>query len=261
MTDPVRALDDAWRMLWRVAARVPPAECVITSDITMGTLHVPIPPLNGVTTTRFSPESADARITEVVAWYHERHMPCLWWVGPTDTPTDLAERLLARGFVEEEGTVPGMVANLDRLPDEPGPPGIEVARVEEPTAYRETCDIMAAGFGLPLEVADAFERLASLGFEDDVSLRTFIARIDGRPVGTSLGVLGEGTVGIFNVATLPDARGRGVGRAVTLAAMRDAAEHGAGMAVLQSSPISHSVYERLGFDDVAHYRIFVGPPG
>ncbi len=64
-------------------------------------------------------------------------------------------------------------------------------------------------------------------------------------------------LGIFNVATVPAARGRGVGRAVTLAALRDGAGAGCRMAVLQASEMGHPVYERLGFRDFAAYDIYV----
>ena len=64
-------------------------------------------------------------------------------------------------------------------------------------------------------------------------------------------------LGVFNVATVPGARGRGVGRAVTLAALRDGAAAGCRMAVLQASEMGHPVYERLGFRDFGAYDIYV----
>ena len=59
------------------------------------------------------------------------------------------------------------------------------------------------------------------------------------------------------VATLPEARGRGLGRLVTLAALRDARERGAGAAVLESSQMGYALYGRLGFQDVGRYRLLV----
>src|SRR5205809_413620 len=82
---------------------------------------------------------------------------------------------------------------------------------------------------------------------------------DDRPVGTALGVVDGPVLGIFNVATVPDARRRGVGRAVMLAAMRDGANRGCRLAVLQSSDMGHTVYERLGFRDFGTYELWSHP--
>lgn len=57
--------------------------------------------------------------------------------------------------------------------------------------------------------------------------------------------------------TVADARGRGFGRAVTLAAMHAGAEAGAAVAVLQSTEMGHGVYRRLGFEEFGRYRDLV----
>jgi predicted acetyltransferase len=59
---------------------------------------------------------------------------------------------------------------------------------------------------------------------------------------------------ILNVTTIPEFRGRGFGRALTLAAMRAGAELGARIAVLQSTEMGHGVYRRLGFEPFGRYR-------
>lgn len=258
-TSAIEALDDAWRVLYAAGARVPPAEVVVAADVTYGSMGVPVPPLNNVFAARFGREDAGQRIDEVVAWYRARDVPLLWWVSPADRPADLAELLVAHGFVEESETAPGMVADLTALPAEPPPVGIDIELVRDARALAEACEVLVAGFGLPAVAGEALARLGALGFGADVPLHTFIARMGGKAVGTSLGVVAGRSIAVFNVATLSEARGRGVGRAVTLAAMRDGAEHGAEIALLQSSAMGHPVYERLGFRDFADYRIFLRP--
>ncbi len=253
----IEALDDAWRVLYATGAQVPPAEVVVAADVTYGSMGVPVPPLNNVFAARFGQEDAGKRIDEVVAWYRARDVPMIWWVSPADRPAELAELLVARGFVEENETAPGMVANLSGLRTEAPPPGIDIELVRDARALAEACEVLVAGFGLPAVAGEALARLGALGFGADVPLHTFIARLDGRAVGTSLGVMAGRATALFNVATLPEARGRGVGRAVTLAAMRDGATHGAEIALLQSSAMGHSVYARLGFRDFAAYRLFL----
>ena len=64
-------------------------------------------------------------------------------------------------------------------------------------------------------------------------------------------------VGIYSVATVPDARGGGLGRAVTLAAMRDGATAGARHAILESSSMGLPVYSRLGFVEAGRYEVLI----
>ena len=68
----------------------------------------------------------------------------------------------------------------------------------------------------------------------------------------------DGIVAIYNVATVPAARRRGAGAAVTAAAMADAQVDGARWAILETSEMGRSVYERLGFRRVAEVAIYAG---
>ena len=152
-----------------------------------------------------------------------------------------------------------MVATLDNLPDETPPRDLQVERVEDAGAFREACQVIAEGFGAPMEIADAMARFAETAIGDDQAQRVFLVRSEGKAVGTALGVAEGQILGVFNVATVPEVRRRGVGRAVMLATMRDGAARGATLAVLQSSDMGHAVYERLGFEDFGTYDVWSHP--
>jgi predicted acetyltransferase len=70
-------------------------------------------------------------------------------------------------------------------------------------------------------------------------------------VATSILFNGAGVVGIYGVGTIPQARHRGVGAAMTLESLLDAHQQGYHFAVLFSSRMGYSVYKRLGFREVA----------
>jgi ribosomal protein S18 acetylase RimI-like enzyme len=66
-----------------------------------------------------------------------------------------------------------------------------------------------------------------------------------------------GAAGIYNVATIEAERGRGIGAAMTAAAIRHGAARGFTVATLQASTMGRPVYERLGFRfvcDLVPYR-------
>src|SRR4029078_1725388 len=88
----------------------------------------------------------------------------------------------------------------------------------------------------------------------------FLARADGRAVSSSLAIEIDRSVGVFGVATLPDARGRCSASAITAAAV-DWARDRADLAWLQASKEGRPVYERMGFRAVADWDVWLLPPG
>jgi ribosomal protein S18 acetylase RimI-like enzyme len=240
----------------RSAQVMPGWEGAIEDDVLYLTANVPIAPVNVVGSARFTARNADRRIDQVLVWFGGRGLPVAWWVCDRDAPPDLEARLEAKGFVREELT-PGMVVDLADVPAEPAPTGVEIEWVRDEPTYAIASATMAAGFGAPAQLGDVFAAMAVLGFDEAAASRTYLARLDGVPVATSLGLLVEDVLGIFNVATLEHARRRGIGRAVTLAALVDGPARGARRAVLQSSEDGHHVYEALGFRDFGTYRMLV----
>jgi GNAT superfamily N-acetyltransferase len=152
------------------------------------------------------------------------------------------------GFTNEL-ELPGMAAHADDVPA-PETNGLAISRVSGGPDLDDALETVAAGFGAPASA------MAPLYTPDVValdSLSLYLGRADGAPVSTSVGLDVDDTVGIFNVATPPEHRGRGYGAALTATAAREGFGNGAELAWLQSSAMGHSVYERLGFRDIATY--------
>ncbi len=84
----------------------------------------------------------------------------------------------------------------------------------------------------------------------------FVGEVDGRPAAVAGVWLLGADAGIGWVATLPDARRRGLGALVSARAVEYAFDHGASMAALQASPSGRGVYERIGFKTVGLDRIW-----
>ena len=57
----------------------------------------------------------------------------------------------------------------------------------------------------------------------------------------------EGDCGVYAVATVPEARGRGLTSALLAHALADARERGCTTTTLEATRMGHSVYERLGY--------------
>ena len=255
MPDPADVVDAGSAVFAEANERTPGFRGLVDRDVILGSTGLSFARTNWAAAARFTPGNAEARIRDVVRWFDDLGVPFVWRLGPADQPSDLADRLEADGFSLDPDDMPGMAAPLDSLPPVELPEDVTLELVREPGAFREWLDVMVEGFGMPPAIGDAYMGFAALGFGDELPTRSLLAQFDGRPVATALGVLTGDGVSIANVATVPDMRGRGIGRAVTLATMHAGAQAGARIAVLQSTEMGLGVYERLGFRTFGRYKV------
>ncbi len=84
----------------------------------------------------------------------------------------------------------------------------------------------------------------------------YMAYLDGTPIGTSTVYYGAGVAGIYNVAVAPEARGRGIGGALTLQPLLDARRMGYRAGILQATKMGFPVYQGLGFEQNCNVGCF-----
>jgi ribosomal protein S18 acetylase RimI-like enzyme len=155
----------------------------------------------------------------------------------------------------QEGRIPGMIAT-EREVQSSAVPDLQVLRVETADGFAQSLAIAAAGFEIPAEILAPLYALEVTGLD---GLNVYLARVGGQDVTTAINVVAGDAVGIYNVATPPEHRGRGYGGAITEHAARDGFAAGAEFAYLQSSSLGESVYRRLGFREVETYTLFTRP--
>lgn len=214
--------------------------------------------LNGAVLARLREGTEDGRIAQVMAWFREKTVPWRWIVGPLSLPEDLGPRLVAAGM-RAASDHPGMVLRLDRMRDEPpAVPGLEVREVLGERDFSAWADVQRETWGLSEEADHAWrEAHLRLGLGANRPLRNYIAMLEGEPVGGAAVFFAEGVAGIYNVCVVPSARGRGIGREVTLAPLRTARDLGYNLSTLGSSDLGLPVYLRIGYEEVCRIRVYV----
>jgi len=180
---------------------------------------------------------------------------------PQGVSAAAARSVVALGFADQ-GAMPAMAVDIDRMAATSLPPGCAWARIGEGGGARGWSEAFAAGYGVPMGLARLFspEELGA-DMAGDAQTQYFAIVRDGRAVATSLLYLADGLAGIYCVATVPEERGKGLGAHVTAEALRAAQALGYGVGVLQSSLAGHSIYLGLGFEDLATVPMFVRMPG
>lgn len=214
------------------------------------TPEIPYPLPNGVMRANLAAGDADAEIDRVSRHFQAHKLPALWWLWPSSKPDDLADRLVAHGWTAAEGT-PGMAADLQQLPAEaPAAENLEIVRVANDDLLRQWRDVMEIGFELPERLAALFYDLGvHAGFGASAWWHNFVGLLDGKPVACGSLVYGAGVAGIYNIATLQEARGKGIGTAITNHALIHARAMGYRVAILGATEMGYRIYERLGFKE------------
>ncbi|MGH2978133.1 MAG: GNAT family N-acetyltransferase [Solirubrobacterales bacterium] len=88
------------------------------------------------------------------------------------------------------------------------------------------------------------------------SLHCYVARVDGRPVCCAAGHYHNGDFSVTLVATLPEARGRGLAGRLLTHALHDARERGCTTTSLQATKMGAGVYRMLGYRDLGAVQMW-----
>jgi GNAT superfamily N-acetyltransferase len=156
----------------------------------------------------------------------------------------LVERLLERGLVEDEDPLRVGMA-LDSQPS--GLSDVEVRRAQTVDDRRLAARIASAVFAGPYVEPPP----------PDPGTVTYLAYLDGAPVGRATGSFTDHGVTLFGAAVLPEARGRGAYRALVHARWRDAVARGTPLAVTDAGSRSRPILARLGFRELCTIRALI----
>ena len=257
----LQAMDENLWAFWRDYGRGPGAELHEGTDLRWFASGVPLAVFNGVPHVRLAEDGVGPALARIQASVSRRGVPAMWWVGPNSRPADLAARLERHGLTLAR-TMIGMAIELGALDGEvAAPTGLRIEHVRGPEMRRLWARLLGEGSGFGGVAAQALADIeANLPDADYLRKPRYIGFLSGRPVGTSVLVPAAGLAGVYAVSTIPDARGRGIGAAMTALPFIEARAQGYRMGILQATAMGHAVYRRLGLRDVCEYRCYVQPP-
>jgi len=214
--------------------------------------------MNLVVCTDLPSEAADELIASALAHFKSRNIEKLSWLANDgEQATELKKQLVAQGLTFKESFAVEMAVDLTGLPEVPSmPSGLTIIRVEDYSTLKEWIHVASVGFGVPGRIeavwCDFFEEAVL-----EPPFQTYLALLNGKPVATSQLFTSAGVAGIYNVTCLPEARGRGIGAAITLEPLLDAREMGYRIGILQASAMGYPVYQRLGFEDFGKLSVYL----
>lgn len=149
---------------------------------------------------------------------------------------------------------------VDRPVDPPVlPDGATLTWVEDAAgldAFVAVCSEAYGVLGMPAGVVEA--AITDVANFTAPWVHAVVARrADGVPVAAAQVLLSHGIAGVYWVGTVADARGTGLGAAVTAAVTNRAFEAGAAAVTLQASSQGEPVYRRMGYRSLFRYHRWV----
>jgi GNAT superfamily N-acetyltransferase len=229
-------------------------------------LHDPVDPepfWNRVAGIRW-PEDAgafDRRLTELLVLFASLgRQPHVWPSPEHDGPADLVARLTANGFRDMGlSTMMAIDGRASSTVGQPvAPPEVTIERStglqgsSAASLAPAIVDVLVDAFDVGAERASGIhdETIVSLGHR---SFTHYVVRVEGRPAAVARRATFDGISYLSSIGTTTWARGRGLGRLVTVAALRDAAAAKSELTHLGVYADNHAainLYRGLGFERI-----------
>jgi GNAT superfamily N-acetyltransferase len=183
----------------------------------------------------------------------------VWKVTAPDRLADSIGPIALALGMRPAAPVPRMI--LRPIPESPPPPpGLTIRPVTSDAELRDFRLAGGRGFRIPRWILRiAIPELPTTPDARGTRLRLFVGYSNASPVATSGQLTRDGIAGVYFVGTVPEARRRGYGTALSWSAIEAARQDGATVCYLQSSVMGRGVYERMGFLRVDDYHDWITP--
>ena len=200
----------------------------------------------------------EERVTAAREYFQERGLPWALWICEDWLERSLRRRISSmchRQGLRLSSEMPGMAAAALAEPRR-ALPELDIRPLQGAGALRDFRGIGSVCFHVPMDwFSEVFDEEMSGG---RARFRCWVGYRDGMPVTTAASVASDGVVGLYNVATAPEYRGRGFAEVMTRHAVEESlAPIGARPLVLQSTSRGLRLYERLGFHAVTRILVYV----
>ena len=210
---------------------------------------------NGVLQTQLEPDRLSPAIDRICGYFQQRHLPFLWFVGPSSHPTHLGKVLEEHGLIHAE-TEPIMAVDLLTMNmDIPVSSRLIIHPVTTHQQLQQWLHVCLFGCSEEI-IQQCFALYSGLRLNLQSPMRLYLGTIDGEPVATSLLFLGVEAVSLGRIFTLPHYRSQGIGATMTLAALREAHAYGYRIGLLAASPMGISLYRRIGFQEYGMFSVY-----
>jgi GNAT superfamily N-acetyltransferase len=192
------------------------------------------------------------KLDEIIPHFKKNNIPFQFFLAPENNVETHLDKILEKGLTIT--TTPGMTLDLTKLQEiELNTDQRKIVKVTTDKHIESASKIINEVFTPGKNFYNLWKHHVSTAIKNK-AFETYVALLNDIPVGVSEVAYFEGVAGIYTVATLPEARGQGIGTAITLAPLFDAKDLGYEWSILHSSKMGYNVYKKIGYQDFGPYH-------
>jgi GNAT superfamily N-acetyltransferase len=256
------SIRENWKNYHYFLGRAPSVELSIGRYLTWLITDMPDHFLNLVVCTELPQEGIETLVKDALDHFRTLNIKKLSWLAEAGVPAqEIKKHLLANGLTFRESYAAEMAIDLTSISsDHPLPNGLEIQMVDDDDSLRQWIHVASLGFGVPLEMEETWFEFFNYA-ACRIPFQTYLGLLDGEPVATSQLCVSAGVAGVYNVTSLPQARKRGIGSALTMHPLLAARRIGMRIGILQASAMGYNAYRRLGFQDFGQLSVYLWDQG
>ncbi|WP_413298772.1 N-acetyltransferase [Bacillus sp. 1P10SD] len=214
---------------------------------------IPHPLFNNVIKTTINKNVTES-VKHIINDYRERNVPFLWRVWDHDMPNNIGETLIENGGQQIPSTTL-MAIDLQAFhPLTETYPELTIKKVSNLQDGKAFAGCTSSAFRIPDELTATVAEVMS---KQDQNIANYVGYLIGTPVSISTIFYHNGIAGIYNVGTLPEFQGKGIGVEMMTTILLKAKLDGYKTAILHSTHAGKRLYEKLGFNACGEMRQYL----
>lgn len=243
---------------WKCLSRMPGVELLDEPEMLRFTSGVAFPLLNSVLRSNIPGWDIRKKVVGTLEFFKKKDLPMLWWITPSTRPSRLYAELEKEGLVLAE-TVSGMGMDLGKFSgNAESPSSVAILPVMDTNDLDKWLSVFEASYEMPGFITAFFrEAMNHAGLGPAFPFRHFTCLVNETPVACATVFIHGKTAGLYNVGTVPGARGKGAGTAVSTHAISEAMHSGCRTMVLHATEMGEPVYKSLGFEKYCELKAYM----
>ncbi|MGG0446335.1 GNAT family N-acetyltransferase [Bacillus mycoides] len=199
------------------------------------------------------------KLYKEVEYYNQKKFPMSVWFWDAKQEQTIKSELIKLGLKEAEKNI-AMVAELKTIhPRINMPVGFTIQKASSSGQIKKFGETLANLFGTSEEgknVQAYYNQISSLNLWNSDNMKLYLGLYKGEVVSVGSLVCTKDSVGIYDIATKEEMRGKGFGSTMFNFLLQEAKQLKNTYCVLQASPDGINIYKKSGFQVVGQMTVF-----
>lgn len=216
--------------------------------------NVPDDTFNLVINSVFSSKNAYKKIDSIIKIFQKKNLTFSWWIGPNDTPFNLKDILIRKGFIFKDNEY-GMYLNLKKyIPVSLNK--LQIKQVLNKEELKKFDEVHINSFGNINAFEFVYSKIPPKAYGKKARYRFYNGYINTKVVTTGALVFFADVVGVYFLVTLPEERKKGYATDMMNYLLQIAKKEKESLAILQATKAGHHIYENIGFKNCCLFQEF-----